>query len=244
MLKVRTRAIEYLSWDSDFFGHAIARLTAPVLNKQVVRRAFVECKKLGIECLYARPDGNDQKSIEVAERNGFALVGTRVTYEREAARDRAKGEGITVRTASVADRELLAKLTDDLSKESRFFRDERFGAVAAKRLYRAWVDKLLLNTSPSARVQVAMHDGACVGFIAANAKGGVVHIELVIVARSARGKGVGKALVDTCMRSYGKEGFTKFRVVTQGSNIPAQRLYQACGFRVTGMSLDYHKWFV
>lgn len=243
MANVRRRSIEFLPWDSDFFKRNIARLRLSLVNEQQMRSALTACKKADIECLYATL-GSAQCNISLAEEHGFSLVGTRVTYEREAAPERKSNtSAVKIRLAVEKDTRQLVSLSRALSRESRFARDPRFGPAAAQRLYRAWTEKLLLDTSPTTQVLVATVSEKCAGFVAACVKNGIVHIELVIVDKKFRGKGVGSALMASCMAQYQKRGFKKFHVVTQGSNIAAQRLYQSCGFKLTAMVLDYHKWF-
>ncbi len=244
MHKERTSVIESLSWDSDFFKHQIARLRLSTLTDQQMRAALAECKQRDIECLYATL-GNTRNNMKLAERESFTPVGTRVTYERGGSplRKPTKSQ-VTIKIASKGNLTSLTSLSRSLSRESRFFRDPRFGPLAAQRLYRAWTEKVVRGASPTTKVLVASVGGRCAGFVAARAKEKIVHIELVIVDKKFRGKHIGSALMEACINAYQKKGFRKFRVVTQGSNTAAQRLYQSCGFKLTAKALDYHKWFV
>jgi ribosomal protein S18 acetylase RimI-like enzyme len=63
------------------------------------------------------------------------------------------------------------------------------------------------------------------------------------IAPEARGQGLGRALVDRCLAWFAERGCTRVGVVTQGSALTAQRLYESVGFRVTAIELWHHRWF-
>ena len=44
-------------------------------------------------------------------------------------------------------------------------------------------------------------------------------------------------------RWFEQEDAEKIRVVTQGRNVAAQRLYQKCGFASSSMEIWFHRWF-
>jgi GNAT superfamily N-acetyltransferase len=65
---------------------------------------------------------------------------------------------------------------------------------------------------------------------------------LMAVAEKAHGQGFGHDLVKASLWWFANQGATRVRVATQGRNIAAQRLYQACGFRTCAVHLWYHWW--
>jgi dTDP-4-amino-4,6-dideoxy-D-galactose acyltransferase len=245
--KIESRGIiKRLAWDSGFFNMEVARMNGSMLTRRGAQSALGACKKMSIECLYAVLDAT-QSNIEIAHSNGFLLMGTRVTYElnvhARAYLQKERDQRAECREASESDERALLALSGALSRESRFYLDKRFGPASAQRLYEAWVKKLLMDTRPSTKVFVVTVRGEVAGYIGASAKGTVVHIELVVTAPQFRRRALGRFLMSKCLGAYQKDGYNRFRVVTQGSNIPAQRLYQSCGFRVIAAHLDYHKWF-
>ena len=72
---------------------------------------------------------------------------------------------------------------------------------------------------------------------------GTGRIGLIAVAELERGRGLGRILVSGALRWLGEAGCREVRVATQASNVPAQRLYQALGFRTAEASATYHRWF-
>ncbi|MHB1317527.1 MAG: GNAT family N-acetyltransferase [Anaerolineae bacterium] len=56
----------------------------------------------------------------------------------------------------------------------------------------------------------------------------------VYVAASARGQGVGRALLDALVRSSERAGLWTLQAGIFPENVPSLRLHAACGFRVVG----------
>ena len=57
-------------------------------------------------------------------------------------------------------------------------------------------------------------------------------IEDVVVDQSARGQGVGRALVDACIELAGARGCTIVELQSKRSRVEANRLYQEMGFEL------------
>ena len=55
--------------------------------------------------------------------------------------------------------------------------------------------------------------------------------------------GLGKQLVLTALTWFIGQNCTSIKVVTQGSNLAAHRLYEHCGFSIASVELWYHCWF-
>jgi ribosomal protein S18 acetylase RimI-like enzyme len=110
-------------------------------------------------------------------------------------------------------------------------------------LYEIWIEKSLSGFAQAVLVKGA--PGHPEGFITCDielteAKG---KIGLVGVSRSARGRGAGQALVQASLHWFARQEMNSVQVVTQGRNIPAQRLYQKCGFLIKEVRFWYHCWF-
>jgi ribosomal protein S18 acetylase RimI-like enzyme len=85
-----------------------------------------------------------------------------------------------------------------------------------------------------------------VGYISARVEqsGKVGRIGLVGIGPNFRQKGIGSLLLQTALEWFTSQSVTIVRVVTQGGNVAAQRLYQRFGFKMISIHLWYHKWFV
>lgn len=88
---------------------------------------------------------------------------------------------------------------------------------------------------------VAELDGRLVGYIrlghptelVSNAH--VRQIQGLVVAAQARGRGVGRALLDAAMDEARRQGALRITLRVLGHNAPARKLYETAGFAVEGV---------
>jgi Acetyltransferases len=81
-----------------------------------------------------------------------------------------------------------------------------------------------------------------VGYISCRVATETGDIGLVAVDGKCRGLGLGDQLVSQALSWFAAQGARRVTVVTQGLNVPAQRLYQKSGFLVSAVQLWYHLW--
>lgn len=105
-------------------------------------------------------------------------------------------------------------------------------------MYQIWLRKSLA-TDYADTVVVADLDGLPAGYVTChlNSPAGEGNIGLAGVAESARGKGCARDMVLRALKWFHEKGFDRCNVVTEGRNIPAQRLYQRCGFVTRSVEL-------
>src|SRR6516162_4812274 len=107
--------------------------------------------------------------------------------------------------------------------------DETYEALAAE-----IVAKFIKNYDPKReRCWIAEKDGARVGAVfVAKASGEVAKLRLLHVEPEARGLGIGKRLVEECVRFARQAGYQKITLWTQRILHAARRIYEKAGFRV------------
>jgi RimJ/RimL family protein N-acetyltransferase len=62
------------------------------------------------------------------------------------------------------------------------------------------------------------------------------------LAKAARGKGLGKQLLQTALLHAKTIGIEKVELTVYPNNQPAKRLYENCGFKESGVIKHYRKW--
>lgn len=243
-----TKPCQFLPWDTDFFGHRIARVTGHRLDPLRVQAIRQWCENREVECLYFLADSNDPETVRLAEDHGFSMVDVRVTLQRDLRNWSFKPkEGRTeapvhVRPSHSTDVPVLQEIARDAHSNTRFYADPHFLVESCRTLYETWIRCSCQGDADV--VLVPEIDDQPVGYVSCHLASEEPHgkIGLVGVKCEARGRGVGQLLVNHALDWFADRGVESVVVVTQGRNIVGQRLYQRVGFLTQSVHLWYHKW--
>lgn len=204
-----------LDWDSEFFGFSVARVSESADPRETAEAL----KKEGYSCAYLLLNPNAFE-IERAEQAGFRMADVRVEYGWSGTQTEPNAIGVIESSPALED------LARSAFTDSRFFVDSRFPRDKVEDMFALWVQK-------SARI-LGIPDQA---FVTVDAKEGYSQIGLIAVEPALRGKGIAKQLVQATQATD-----SEIRVVTQGRNRAACRLYESAGFSVRETKLWYHWW--
>jgi ribosomal protein S18 acetylase RimI-like enzyme len=83
---------------------------------------------------------------------------------------------------------------------------------------------------------VVEEDGVPLGVLWAHALGHVGYVRIVIVSPEARGRGVGRALMDRARDDLRAKGCTRWCLNVKEDNAPARALYERCGLATAYVS--------
>lgn len=136
----------------------------------------------------------------------------------------------------------LLALAKQSGEYSRFKLDPRMPNSYFDKLYETWLSKSI-SKAIADEVLVAWDDaGNLHGFVTLALKDQFCEIGLLAVDLAARGKGIGKQLMEASRQFAGANGLTQLRVATQQRNAGAVGFYQACGFEVFKETYIAHFW--
>ena len=235
---------EFLDWDSTFFGRRIARVLGSCLTEKSINDIDSWCGEHKIDCLYFLAAPSDQRTARLAQENGFRFVDFRVTLDlgiSKASGPCGGATGTMIRKATEADLDSLKALARCSHRDTRFYYDGNFPLRRCDELYETWIEKSCRGWAKN--VLIATNRAEIEGYISCHvpsARSG--QIGLVGVSEKAQGKGVGNELLINAIRWFCEEGVEIVKVVTQGRNVRAQRLYQRCGFVTRSEELWFHRW--
>jgi dTDP-4-amino-4,6-dideoxy-D-galactose acyltransferase len=215
--------IDYLNWDSNFFGHKIGKFTY----------TEGEDKWPDIECFEAFDLVYIFSSTKL--NLNYPLFDIKLTFHK-LTENKSFPESVCVYDGAKHDYDDLLELVYLSGHDSRFRKDSFFGEEAFQKLYKTWIDKSILATSP--KVLVEVEHGKILGFIAIKQEANQAFIELVAVAPEAQGKGVGLKLINTVESLVGPS--VDLYVPTQQTNQLACRFYSKCGFKISDKQYIYH----
>jgi len=242
--------VRLLEWDTAFFGRRIASISGAGIDAVSLAEALVDAREQNVECVYALCAVDDLDAIRALGSAGGRLVDVRMTFERavDAGQPaaptrsaRTARETVTTRPTVLADVPALRALAARSHGSSRFYADGRFPVQRCDEMFATWIEKSCNGWADL--VMVADVDGAPRGYVTGHVReGNRAEIGLVAVDPLAQGHGAGSLLVEAAVDAFRARGLTQVTVVTQGRNLPAQRLYQARGFRTQRVQLWHHLW--
>lgn len=249
--------VERLAWDSAEFGFGVGKLTVSdvVPPNEVLARdhydALVAARSAGLRLVYLQcPALTPHALAHLVEAANLSGVHTddRVTCEKRLTGSPSSPipQAVRLRSYPVGPPSLaLVSLGLQAGTLSRFRLDPRFPEPAFVRLYSEWTrrstlrevcsDVLVAEPYPSANPEL-------LGFVTVATNGGAASVGLVAVDSSARGHGVGAALMSGAETAAYEAGCPTIRVVTQHSNEAARRLYLRAGYAIVQRSFVYHLW--
>ncbi len=232
----------FLPWDSDFFGFRIGRAQGNRLTSAAREELLRWCGDERIRCLYFLADGEDGATLEQAHVGDFKFVDLRVDFAIELAHAVALRSPTEFRPVRFEEISVIESMARGAHTDTRFFKDTGFPAARAADLYARWIQR---DFREHRVLVVGGPDGAVAGYVTCqlDAASGIGRIGLIAVAEAARGRGLGRALVQGALAWFRENGCREVRVATQGTNLVAQRLYQAFGFRTAETSVTFHRWF-
>ena len=238
---------EVLEWDSDFWGFPVARVRGNTLTHQQAGHVDAWSLHNSIRCLYFLSQLDNANATTMAEASGFHLIDIRTNFSRgsgwPSGDHQPTSRPLLVRDSHAEDVPVLRSITRDCYHDTRFYRDANFPRDRCRALYETWIERSCEGYADV--VLVAEAAQMPVGYVSCHLQGRPLSgtIGLVGVSTQVRDAGIGQTLVRRALEWFSLQGAERVSVVTQGRNLPAQRLYERCGFLLQSEQAWYHKWY-
>ncbi|MBI2833247.1 MAG: GNAT family N-acetyltransferase [Acidobacteria bacterium] len=251
---------EVSGWDSEIFGFGVGRVSAIGLDparsetagRILIGAALETLRSWNVRQISARIDAADLCVIHALEAEGFRIADVSVTLGLNAGDIGDAGITSMVRPYGRNDYGAVREIAGGSFTYSRFFNDTRFSREAANELFARWIQNACSGRAD--QVLVAHAGNQVLGFVSchidrqAEALLGfaVGDLNLLGVSAAAQGRGVGLEVLRAGLQWF-KPRTRQIEVRTQLTNIPALRLYEKAGFRVTrGLvtpgGVTFHRW--
>jgi len=227
------------SWDSEFFGKAIASVRCEPTPSECFDYAVVRGLETNLDCLYF--ETRDTEERDAARARGFDLVDTRIVFSQSITDRCPQATPDGVRRWQRDDVATLRSIARSIFTATRFFTDERFDEERCRDLYATWIENACEGYADE--VFVATNDDKPVGFVTCPVDDETGSIGLIGVSADVEGRGLGENLVQTALDYFTQRGVRTVTVETQIENEPALALYEKTGFYCVGIRFLLHYWF-
>jgi dTDP-4-amino-4,6-dideoxy-D-galactose acyltransferase len=229
----------HLTWDSDFFGKKIGKITISDENKTTLGNELANAYAENYALMYVFAEKGIEISDEILEKFNGKLVDKKIIYTSNI-EDLHTKYFVNISEFSENQANILYDLAYLSGNYSRFRLDERLGIDNFKRLYREWIDKSVSHEI--ARKIFVYTEAEIKGMITLGVKDKTATIGLLAVDESLQGRGVGLSLINACVTYCKIEQIEFLDVPTQLDNEQACRFYEKCGFQAKSVQNIYHFW--
>jgi RimJ/RimL family protein N-acetyltransferase len=230
-----------LDWDSAFFGISIARAVPTHVDKTICHAILDWCHTHRIDCLYFLADEDNRDSRRVLEDATFVHVDDRVTLTLDPVPVVIVSPD--TRAAVPEDLPALRAIAAMSHHDSRFYNDGHFDRAQCDELYRVWIANSCAGWAD--QVVVVEQEGRAIGYVTVHLREPeAAVIGLFGVDPAFRRRGIGGRLLTGALAWASSQSVRRMSVVTQGRNGVSMAFYQDTGFRPTGRSVWYHRWFL
>jgi ribosomal protein S18 acetylase RimI-like enzyme len=246
-----TAAWRALEWDTEQFGIPAARLDlleasgsyadVRARKRELLGAVLAQCRERGIRHLSARVDTGDLATIPALEEAGFELIDGIQTFGLRIQGDLLPAPSGT-RLFEPGDLLDILEIGRTAFTFDRFHADPALPPVVADRVNETWTRNCCLGIAADA-VVVAQEEGRVASFVTCRADRQARYGIIILVATAvwARGRGAARRASLAALHWFAARGLEAVEVGTQLRNIPAARLYESLGFRLTRTSLTFRK---
>lgn len=226
------------NFDSEVFGFKVAKIQR--VKSESVKDLIKDLLKNGIGYATLRIQSNNFSVIHALEKSGFVLVDGLISFSLMISDIEVTKIPSEIREANNNDLVNLKKLTSGLFSTGRVMSDPFIPKNKATQFYVKWIENSILRKVADLvlvweeKDLPAGRQGEILGYISLQKKG---QIPLVGVSIKARGKGIGKKLIEASLNKFKEWNIEAVVIETQIDNALALNLYQRAGFKIVNSFL-------
>ena len=240
-----------LSWDSSYFGIAVARIEASDIDDRTLHDLLVLSRQKKISLVYWAAQTSRNVPDEILQEFSGSHLDRKATFvvdldswvSPDAGDYRKPLVSISEYPRGPASAPVL-ELGRAANAFSRFVNDPRIPLAKANEMFEIWTNKSTLGEMADVVLVAHPSDSsdAIVGMVTVSRRQDGGQIGLIAVDPNVRCVGVGTALVHAAHRWMVGAGLTRGWVVTQLANANACRLYERTGYKLHQLEEVYHFW--
>jgi len=210
-------------------------------KRELLAKVLDECREAEVRYLSARVDTGDFSTIHVLEEAGFELIDGIQTFGILLNGNHAMAPPGT-RLFEEGDLPEVLEIGRTAFTFDRFHADPALSPRVADQVNESWTRNCCLGIAADA-VVVAEEEERVASYVTCRAdrtadRGIII---LVATAEWARGRGAARRASSAALHWFSTQGVGSVEVGTQLRNIPAARLYESLGFRLTRTSFTFRK---
>lgn len=231
---------QLLTWDTDFFGIKTGKIIPASLDEDQIASILTVMRREGFYLVYWAADhlcefDNKKNSGQLVDKKTSYQIDLQDIYPENLPLPKTEPHRNSLPISQ------LEELAVQSGLFSRFARDKRFPRAKFIALYKTWIRKSISGEMAD-EVLVIREIDRIVGMVTLSKKNSRGNIGLIAVDEEFRGRKLGQQLVWDAFRWFIEQDCKTARVVTQGDNLPACRLYEKCGYQKILIEFFYHFW--
>lgn len=224
---------ERLSWDSDFFGVGVGKVTVDTHDFKLEQLSHLVKEGFRLIYIFSR------EKLEFEHYN-LQFVDTKLRYRFDLSRHKVTHKNFPFYTKSYQAEDLL-DLAIQAGEFSRFRLDEKIPQSKFETLYEKMVENAV-NKTYADDIIVTKCGEEFTGMISLKVKGEIGKVGLIGINYDKRGQKLGTSLINYAKDYFFNKKCAFIEIETQFANIRACRFYEKNGFSLIHQEHIYHLW--
>jgi len=231
--------LEFLKWDSDFFGFKIGMVSS-FTNDLDFKKLLKQAQEQNFKLLYCFANPLNETENKIYSQYGI-LVDKKITYYQKLEEKKYElPSNVEEYLENFVD-DAMYSLAIEGGKYSRFRTDKNFPDGSFEKLYKKWIENSLNKTFADV-IYVYKQEKLIKGILLLKIINDIGIISLISVDQNLKRKGIGTKLINTAYYYFYKNNIYNIEVVTQKDNIAACNFYEKNNFKIKNIQNIYHIW--